>query len=127
MLTRRVRHAFNLALLDLTTSPTIFYESSTAACMRADIQSATGYCHGQLLLRGNLHLTSTHTCMQTFSLPLAAVMGCCSFEAYNAPYVLHGVKEVSPCKTETVYMDRGFMNKLVAGVMEVRAAQAAHA
>ena len=58
--------------------------------------------------------------MQTFSLPLAAAMGGCSFEAYNAPYVLHGVKEVSPCKTETVYMDRGFMDKLVAGVMEAR-------
>ena len=87
--------------------------------------------------------------MQTFSLPLAAALGCCSFEAYNSPYVLHGVKEVSPCKTETVYMvrncccpvlpalsriamegrasqralciqDREFMNLLVAGVMEVR-------
>ena len=58
--------------------------------------------------------------LQTFSLPLAAAMGCCSFEAYNAPYILHGVKEVSPCKTETVYMDRDFMDTLVAGVMEVR-------
>ena len=57
--------------------------------------------------------------MQTFSLPLAAAMGCCSFEAYNAPYILHGVKELSPCKTETVYMDRDFMDTLVAGVMEV--------
>lgn len=57
--------------------------------------------------------------LQTFSLPLAAAMGCCSFEAYNAPYILHGVKEVSPCKTETVYMDRDFMDNLVAGVMEV--------
>ena len=62
----------------------------------------------------------TWAVLQTFSLPLAAAMGCCSFEAYNAPYILHGVKEVSPCKTETVYMDRDFMDTLVAGVMEVR-------
>ena len=29
---------------------------------------------------------------QNFSLPLAVALGACSFEAYNLPYQMHGIK-----------------------------------
>lgn len=57
--------------------------------------------------------------MQDFSLPAAVVLGCCSFEAYNAPYKSYGLKEVSPCGTETIYMDKEFLSHQICGVLEV--------
>lgn len=57
--------------------------------------------------------------VKDFSLPTAVVLGCCSFEAYNAPYSSHGLKEVSPCGTETIYMDKDFLTKQIVGVLEV--------
>ena len=57
--------------------------------------------------------------MQKFSLPAAVALGCCSFEAYNAPYKSYGLKEVSPCETETVFMDRDFLSSRISGVLEV--------
>ena len=57
--------------------------------------------------------------MQDFSLATAIVLGCCSFESYNAPYRSFGLKEVSPCKTETIYMDQDFLSDQICGMLEV--------
>ena len=60
------------------------------------------------------------SCMlKNFSLPAAVVLGCCSFEAYNAPYKSYGLKEVSPCGTEVIYMDADFLSGQISGVLEV--------
>jgi len=58
--------------------------------------------------------------LQKFSLATAVALGCCSFEAYNAPYKSYGLKEVSVCGTEMVYMDRDFLSSRMSGVLEVR-------
>ena len=34
--------------------------------------------------------------LQDFNLPLAVALGACSFEAYNLPYHMYGVKVVIP-------------------------------
>lgn len=57
--------------------------------------------------------------LQDFSLATAVALGCCSFEAYNAPYKSYGLKEVSICGTETVFMDRDFLSSRIHGVLEV--------
>ncbi len=57
--------------------------------------------------------------LKNFSLPAAVVLGCCSFEAYNAPYKSYGLKEVSPCGTEVIYMDADFLSRQISGVLEV--------
>jgi hypothetical protein len=62
---------------------------------------------------------------QAFHLPTAVALGHCSFEAYNAPPVIHGVKEVDSHGTETVYMDREFMEEVVTGVLAVHLDSAA--
>ena len=51
---------------------------------------------------------------------LAATLGACSFEAYNAPYRIHGVKEVDDNHAETVYMHRPFLDRIMAGILQVR-------
>ena len=56
---------------------------------------------------------------QDFSLPLACVMGACSFEAYNVPYETHGIKQVDADGAEVVYMDRDFLSSIIQGVMQV--------
>lgn len=58
--------------------------------------------------------------LQDFNLALAATLGACSFEAYNAPYVMHGVKEVDDNHSETVYMHRPFLDRIMVGVLQVR-------
>ena len=57
--------------------------------------------------------------VQKFSLATAVALGCCSFEAYNSPYKSYGLKEVSPCGTEMVFMDRDFLSSRISGVLEV--------
>lgn len=57
--------------------------------------------------------------VQNFSLSTAVALGCCSFEAYNAPYKQFGVKEVSPCNTEAIFMDKDFLAWRITGVLEV--------
>jgi len=57
--------------------------------------------------------------LQNFSLATAVALGCCSFEAYNAPYKSYGLKEVSICGTETIFMDRDFLSSRIQGVLEV--------
>lgn len=58
--------------------------------------------------------------MQDFSLATAVAMGAASFEAYNPPYSMHGIKEVDDNESETVYMQRPFLDRLMAGVLQVR-------
>ena len=65
-------------------------------------------------LNGTLLLT------QDFSLATAVALGCCSFEAYNCPYKSYGLKEVSPCGTETIFMDRDFLSNQICGILEVK-------
>eukprot|EP00884_Botryococcus_braunii_P017013 jgi/Botrbrau1/3996/Bobra.0016s0008.1 len=60
-----------------------------------------------------------------FHLPTAVALGHCSFEAYNAPPNIHGVKELDPYGTETVYMDREFMEEVVTGVLAIHIDSAA--
>lgn len=62
---------------------------------------------------------------QAFHLPTAVALGHCSFEAYNAPPAIHGIKEVDPHGTETIYMDREFMEEVVTGVLAVHIDNAA--
>ena len=57
--------------------------------------------------------------MQDFNLAMAATMGACSFEAYNAPYRMHGVKEVDDNHSETVYMHRPFLDRIMSGILQV--------
>ena len=64
-------------------------------------------------------LTKRSHILQAFDLPTAIVLGCCSFEAYNAPYRSFGVKEVSPCETETIFIDHDFLASRIEGVLEV--------
>ena len=64
--------------------------------------------------------------MQDFSLPTAIALGCCSFEAYNAPYKSYGLKEVSPCGTEAIFMDREFLSGLISGILEVGCSSRCH-
>ena len=59
-------------------------------------------------------------CVQDFHLPTAIALGCCSFEAYNAPYCSYGVKEVSPCTSQIIFTDHDFLAKRIQGVLEVR-------
>ena len=56
--------------------------------------------------------------MQDFNLPLACVMGACSFEAYNVPYETHGIKQIDADGAEVVYMARDFLSSIIKGVMQ---------
>lgn len=60
--------------------------------------------------------------LQDFNLPLACMMGACSFEAYNVPYETHGIKQVDQDGAEVVYMDRDFLSSIIKGVMQVNSA-----
>lgn len=60
--------------------------------------------------------------LQDFDLATAVALGCCSFEAYNAPYKNYGLKEVSPCKTEIIFMDREFLASRFQGILEASSA-----
>lgn len=57
--------------------------------------------------------------VEDFSLATAVAMGAASFEAYNPPYSMHGIKEVDDNESETVYMQRPFLDRLMAGVLQV--------
>jgi hypothetical protein len=63
--------------------------------------------------------------LQAFHLPTAVALGHCSFEAYNAPSNIHGLKEVDLHGTETVYMDREFMEEVITGVLALHVHSAA--
>ncbi|KAK9813880.1 hypothetical protein WJX73_003222 [Symbiochloris irregularis] len=56
---------------------------------------------------------------EDFNLALAATLGACSFEAYNSPYSMYGLKEVDDNHSETVYMNKAFLNRVVRGVLQV--------
>ncbi|BDA48953.1 probable phospholipase A1 EG1, chloroplastic/mitochondrial at C-terminar half [Coccomyxa sp. Obi] len=57
--------------------------------------------------------------VENFNLPLAVALGACSFEAYNLPYHMYGVKELHPCGAETLYMDPAYLEEIVEGLMRV--------
>ncbi|EIE18845.1 alpha/beta-hydrolase [Coccomyxa subellipsoidea C-169] len=57
--------------------------------------------------------------MADFNLPLAVALGACSFEAYNLPYHMYGIKELHPCGAETLYMDPAYLEEIVEGLLRV--------
>ncbi|KAK9918553.1 hypothetical protein WJX75_004940 [Coccomyxa subellipsoidea] len=83
-------------------------------CQRAssDNGSGSGKAEGQVRSGQGVDV-------EAFNLPLAVALGACSFEAYNLPYHMYGIKELHPCGAETLYMDPAYLEEIVEGLMRV--------